>query len=254
MSAQQPTRDGGIMIISNAHRYVFVELPRTGSTAVRRELRKLYGGEPILHKHATYEEFRAWATPDQLSYFSFSGIRNPLDDAVSHYFKLKTDHGQRIARVRTKQKRERLQHRLFDQLMFRFVQRTDADFATFFMRFYVLPRDTWASLSHRKLDYVMRFEHLEEDFAEVLRRIGLERLRPLPPVNLTSSRDRNYIRYYTPETIPRARRVFGPYMERWGYKFPAEWRVQPPTALHRAEYRVFSFLARIYWRFLRPHV
>lgn len=242
------------MIISDKHRYVFVELPRTGSTAVRRELRNVYDGEPILRKHSTYEDFRAWANPDQRSYFAFSGIRNPLDDAVSHYFKLKTDHGQRIARVHTKQKREPWQHRIFDDLMFRFVKRTDADFATFFMRFYVLPRDTWASLSHHKLDYIIRFEHLEEDFGEVLRLIGLAQERPLPLVNRTSSRDPEYARYYTPETISRARRVFGPYMERWGYEFPADWNVKPPSALHHAEYRAFSYLARIYWRYVRPRL
>ena len=40
------------MIISHRHRYVFVKLPRTGSSAVRRELRELYDGVPILHKRS----------------------------------------------------------------------------------------------------------------------------------------------------------------------------------------------------------
>jgi hypothetical protein len=38
------------MLISQSDRYVFVELPRTGSTAVRREVRELYDAAPILHK------------------------------------------------------------------------------------------------------------------------------------------------------------------------------------------------------------
>src|SRR2546426_260618 len=45
-------RRGTPLIVSHKHRYVFVELPRTGSTAVRHELRELYDGTPILHKHS----------------------------------------------------------------------------------------------------------------------------------------------------------------------------------------------------------
>ena len=59
------------MIISHRHRYVFVELPRTGSSAVRRELRELYDGVPILHKHSTYDEFRRQASEDERGYFVF---------------------------------------------------------------------------------------------------------------------------------------------------------------------------------------
>jgi hypothetical protein len=85
------------LIISHQHRYLFVELPRTGSTAIRHELRELYDGTPILHKHSTYDEFRRQASVAELQYFVFSTVRNPLDDAVSRYFKLKTDHNLRFS-------------------------------------------------------------------------------------------------------------------------------------------------------------
>ncbi|MBA3404443.1 MAG: hypothetical protein H0U13_07160, partial [Gemmatimonadaceae bacterium] len=68
------------MIISDRHRYLFVELPRTGSTAIHRELCAMYDGEPILQKHATYGDFLKIATDDQRRYFVFSTVRNPLDD------------------------------------------------------------------------------------------------------------------------------------------------------------------------------
>ena len=50
------------MVISHRHRYLFVELPRTGSTAIHRELIELYDGTAILQKHATYEDFLRGAT------------------------------------------------------------------------------------------------------------------------------------------------------------------------------------------------
>src|SRR5262245_27774439 len=80
------------MVISHKHRYLFVEIPNTGSTAISAELRRHYDGEPVLHKHATYGEFLRLASRDQRTYFVFGTVRNPLDLAVTEYFKLKTNH------------------------------------------------------------------------------------------------------------------------------------------------------------------
>jgi hypothetical protein len=53
---------------------------------------------------------------------------------------------------------------MLDTRMFRYLSTTDADFSTFFLHFYKLPFDTWASLDHRRFDCVMRFERLADDF------------------------------------------------------------------------------------------
>jgi len=45
------------MVITRRHKYVFIETPITGSWAIRNELIEFYGGEPILHKHASYRQF-----------------------------------------------------------------------------------------------------------------------------------------------------------------------------------------------------
>ena len=135
--------------------------------------------------------------------------------------------------------------------MTRFVRRTDADFATFFLRYYVLPYDTWASLSHHRFDFVMRFETLAEDFERVLRLLGLELKRPLPVANPTASREVDYPSYYLPQIRGRARRVLGPYMARWGYRFPTTWGLRGPTRLDWLGYQIYSFFARTYWRYLR---
>lgn len=240
------------MIISHRYRYVFVELPRTGSTAIRQELREHYDGEPILKKHATYDEFLRSATDDEKRYFVFSTVRNPLDDIVSHYFKLRTDHKGRYTDPARAPRNRRLLNRIIDTVQSRYVTGRDTDFASFLRRFYVFPYDTWASLSHERFDYVMRFERLADDFAIVLERLGIEPVRPLPVVNATATRRRSFVDYYTPDLIPRARRVFGPYMERWGYAFPESWPVKRPTTMDRAQYRLYGFFARFYWRYVRP--
>ena len=242
------------MIISHQHRYLFVELPRTGSTAVRRELRELYDGEPILHKHATYEEFRAIATEDERSYFVFSAIRNPLDDAVSRYFKFSTDHKGRYTDAARRPRHKPILNRILDTSAFRFVRGGRTDFPSFLRRYYPLPFATWASLSHRDFDLVMRFERLAEDFAEALRRIGIEPVRSLPAANTTSSRGRDFTAYYDQRSRRHARRVFGPYMRRWGYRFPDEWDLEPPGRWHELQYRAVNAIGGVYWRHIRPRL
>lgn len=60
------------MVISHQNRFVFVEHPLTASWAIRHELCTMYGGEPILRKHAFYAELRRIAErpwldwPDQI--------------------------------------------------------------------------------------------------------------------------------------------------------------------------------------------
>jgi len=238
------------VIISDQHRYVFVELPRTGSTAVAAELTENYGGRSILGKHSTYRDFLRIATPDQSQYFTFSGIRNPLDVAVSRYVQLKTNKGQRFtdpAKLADRNTRvEKMENRIY-----KWVQENDATFEQFLSRWYLLPYDTWASLDHKRMDMVLRFENLSDDFAEGLRRIGLDPVRPLPVVNPTPARSREFEGYYTPRAMDRAVWVFGPYMEQFGYRFPDAWGTMKVPAWSRVVRRAVGLFRGLYWKYGR---
>lgn len=261
------------MIISNEHRYVFVELPRTGSTATRDELISQYGGRKILNKHSTYWDFLRVADEDEKRYFVFSGIRNPLDDAVSHYFKLKTDHHGRFTDpVRRKYRlgnrgaeiyrrtgkspqgttpRRRTLAEYGENRKYDYIRRHRADFARFIRRYRWLPYDNWSRLSHERLDHVIRFEHIQDDFARALELIGLEQKRPLPVVNKTQAKDDDYLQYYTPDIIPRVRFVFGPYMRKWGYELPPEWGADAAQRWHDWVYEALAVPRTFYWTRLR---
>ena len=132
------------MIISHKYHYVFVQLPRTGSTAIAHELRENYAGESVLKKHSTYQDFLVNASPAEKNYFVFSGIRNPLNDAVSHYFKCKNDHKGNFTDPKRVARRTGLVSRL-DFEIYDYLAKTDADFPTFFLRFYRTPYNNWAS-------------------------------------------------------------------------------------------------------------
>lgn len=225
------------MIISDTHRYLFVELPHTGTTAISQELRECYDGRKILHKHARYGEFLRTANAAQRDYFVFSCIRNPLDEAVSIYARLRSNH-------RNAYTLPRKWVRPSDIALFQWIRDTDADFPAFFNRVYRLPYDNWSTEAHRQFDYIIRFERLEEGFEEVLRRLGLEQVRPLPRVNSTAAKERSFADYYTPAIIPKAVATFGPFMRRWGYEFPQEWGPTRVPALAQAEFSVLSAVRR----------
>ena len=238
------------MMISHEHRYVYVEVPRTGSSAVRAELRATYGAEPILRKHATYRDFLRQATEDEKTYFAFSGIRNPLDVAVTRYVHIRDNVKDHFTDPWSVRVRNSLASRI-ERRIYTWTKRTNATFEQFLERWYLLPYDTWTSLDHAEIDMVLRFEHLQEDFAEAIRRIGLEPARPLPAVNVTPGRERGFVDYYTPAARKRAVWVFGPYMEQWGYSFPASWGPVRVPAWSWALMRVARFYRSIYWKYFR---
>jgi hypothetical protein len=46
------------MVISHKHKYLFVELPKTATSAISHELIETYAGEKILRKRSAYRDFR----------------------------------------------------------------------------------------------------------------------------------------------------------------------------------------------------
>lgn len=236
------------MVISNEYRYVFVELPRTGSTAISKELQTHYDGRRILKKHSTYRDFLRQASPQEAGYFAFAGIRNPMDKLVSLYFKYKYDH-RNYADPRTLRGSSIFVRKLMLS-QFRFVHDRGASFPEFFRRYYRLPYDDWSSLDHRRMNFVIRFEHLADDFAQLLQRLGVTQKRTLPLANKTNDREADFWSYYPPGIRGRAKWVFGPYFRRWSYDFPIEWDEPEPRGSDFA-FHIANVARHAYWRYLR---
>jgi hypothetical protein len=238
------------MIISHKHRYLFIEIPHTGSTAIKHELCDCYDGISILKKHSFYSDFLKIATSEEKKYFVFAGIRNPLDEVVSKYFKLKTNH-----RDKYTDPNKLLKHRGIQKWraikMFAEIQDNKIDFERFFMKYYFVPYTNFASLVKGHYQYLIRFENLQEDFARALHFVGLEPQRPLPVKNSTKSRERDFWSYYTPTMIPRAKKVFGPFMQQWGYEFPSEWGGYSLSWWEKSEYELFSLMRRVKWKYFK---
>jgi hypothetical protein len=238
------------MIISHVHRYVFVEMPRTGSRAVANELQEFYDGHEILFKHATYSDFLRQATEEERTYFSFSSVRNPLDVAVTRYAHLRANQDNRFTDARQISRLSSLASKI-ERRIYHWMMKHDADFEAFLLRWYVLPYDTWTSLDHRRLDKVMRTETLADDFAQALSQIGIDPVRRLPVVNATPGRDSDFASFYTPRAIARAAWVFGPYMRHWGYEFPESWGTVRVPWWSGPLMRLVRIPRMIYWKYFR---
>lgn len=74
-------------------------------------------------------------------------------------------------------------------------------------------------------DYVIRFEALQDGFAEVVKRIGAPEPVEIVEFNITKAREeapkkkKSYKDYYTPEAQAIVAKMFGPVIERFGYQF-----------------------------------
>lgn len=234
------------MIISHKYRYLFVELQRTASWAIRDELKENYSGEEILKKNSTYHAFCKKATDAEKNYFVFSGIRNPLDRTISFYEKLKHDPKNYISRIAYK-KSKTLADRYFLK-QYEFVKKNKASFSRYLKKFYYLPYDDRSCMNHDSFDFVYRFENLQDDFAEILHRIGIDPVRPLPIVNKTKGKSSNLRSYLDEDAVKHAVRVFGPFMEKWGYMEPFDERTFNITGFDRFRYRCFCMIRRFYYK------
>ena len=184
------------MIISDEHRYLFIQNPRTASSQTGRELVRNYGGRRVLKKHSKYAEFREAASERQLAYFVFIGVRNPLDSLLTLYHR---------GRGRGKVDSRMTYCEWLESLRARRIERA-------------LPRD----LEH--VDFTIRYERLDDDFARALRHLGLEPVRTLPRSQPTKGKPYSMDAYDTPEVRAVAMTRLGEVMERQGYRFPESWQ------------------------------
>jgi hypothetical protein len=174
------------MIISRKHKYIFIGIPFSGSTAISKELCLLYDGEPVLTKHANIQMLFGRGI-DLSSYTVAAVLRNPVDFIKTYYYKLKhppegyyEDPAYNIENGGHIRKQDRKRHAA--------VHAHNLTFSQFIDKYYLLPYDTFFSMNKPYLDYVIRFSELNSSFAGFLHQCGIEPLRELPVVNRSDAK------------------------------------------------------------------
>lgn len=207
------------MIISSAHRFIFVAVPKTGTHAVRQALRGHLGPDDIEqvrlfekkafpipelarlgHGHLTLSEVQPHLPAEDFAgFFKFGFVRNPFDRFISFCAFMTRQHGY------FDQDPQRVMHH------FLFVE-PPTDRIHFAPQHGFFTGPDGALLS----DYVGRVEAMQASYDEACRRIGIPS-RPLDKVN--ASRRGDYRQYYTPELRDSVAKLYARDLELFGYDF-----------------------------------
>ena len=182
------------MIISHKHKYVFVELPQTASSAIAKELKANYDGHEILFKHALYStDFLKQAKPEEKAYKVISGMRNPMDICVSNYFKFKTDHENRYSNPRLMQHGFLRKYimRWWNVRQYKSIVEKGETFEQFFTRAYSVPYASWSIIEHKRIFRpIKRSEFYAEDIHRWVQTPAVQVTRHFVPECFAHSRNR----------------------------------------------------------------
>ena len=208
------------MIINHKYKFCFFQIPRTGSTAIAKVLVEYYGSEQRDHKHSNYEHFLLSANSDEINYFKFAGIRNPLDSILSQYLKMKNDKDGKFARG-TFGSGKPISKGALNK--YQFIKNNEATFEDFFVEY--INKDFFKphqEVTLSNMDFIIRFEELQEDFNQLVNILDIPRIE-IPVINATKNRGTEFIKYYKAKMIPLAINVLAPVMKKYNFKFPEEW-------------------------------
>lgn len=214
------------VIVSHEHRFVFVQVPQTGCTAIGAWMVEHLNGEKVLRKHTTLSEARRVLGSSIEGYPVIASVRDSIDQFVSSYYKVLTRPGSGAAPrswygLRSPKSRRdewaRSESPTIDAYIDRFVRRPHAP--------------VWA-LSLRRADLVLRYEQIDQVPGLVARLLAIDDLPPVPHVNETD-RDRRGLQELASTTqYQKALRYHRPYRFEFGYTDSA------PSSPDRARYEL----------------
>ena len=206
------------MIISQAHRFIFAAVPKTGTHSVRRALRHHLDAAdweqvglfvrrqlPIAelarlqHGHISLEQAQQYLPAEQFrSFFKFAFVRNPFDRFVS-YCAFMTRNRDIFERDPKSVMRHFLAAPPGDHILFK-------------------PQHMFVTDGSGQLlaDYIGRVETMQESYNQLCERIGIPS-ESLEQVN--ASRHQQYRTYYDEELVASVAKTYAADLLLFGYEF-----------------------------------
>ena len=238
------------MIISHKYKFLFIGLPFSASSAISKELHLEYGGEPYLRKHSLYHEFENMASKEELQYFVFAVLRNPMEIAITVYEKMKanakgnftnpelfSENGGHIS------KKQRVK--------FNYIKDNNSSFQQYFKKFYQKPYDNLSSLTIDNCDFVIRYETIADDYLLALKSAGVINSKPLPVANKTVGKKNDILNYYTNDIKEISIAVFGPFLKKYNYLFPESWGEVKIPLKSKLEFLILGVLRKINQKYFK---
>jgi tetratricopeptide (TPR) repeat protein len=202
----------GLRNVSHYYRAIFVHVPKNGGTSIKEVLGMPGGGHPTWQYYALRFP-QLWE-----QYTKFAVVRNPWDRTVSAY------HHAKMLRSHWHDERKglhpdyKLLHdKSFEECLWILLnERGRLRHESWFDQSYYVV-DAQSPDKRVMVDYLLRLESLDADFAELCRKLGVPCER-LPTVN-PSQRAKDYRAYYNDATRKLVEQIYRADIEKFGYTF-----------------------------------
>lgn len=189
----------------------FIHIPKAGGSSMRSLFVSLPNARVITHntRDPNYVFYKDACKKD--TSFSFCFVRNPWDRLVSSFFYLKKGGGRGIG----SSDHEDFKKYFGEFKNFKDMIRNWDD--SFFNQIHFRPQYQWVGDDNKVMvDFVGRFENLQEDFNVICNKIGIPQRR-LPHTN--KSTHKRYADYYDEETRGIVAKKYAKDIEYFKYKF-----------------------------------
>jgi hypothetical protein len=191
-------------MISHKHKFIFIEVPKTGTTTVCHVLKTHFRGlQPLVYpnKHFPLGQYKKMFPKETQTYFKFSFVRNPWSRVVSLF------HRNEGVQMRDKM--------TFIEFVNWIELATDTS-----VKCNKFPKknmlDFFKINNKVNMDFIGKFENLQEDFNTICDKIGIPRQK-LPHRN--KSKHQHYTEYYDDETKQIVAEKYAKDIEYFGYEF-----------------------------------
>ena len=202
-------------MISHTHKFIFIHIPKTAGTTIDI----FFNGS--MQRHSCLKDYEYFLPKKQFDqYFKFTTVRNPFDLLVSSYAMV-------IERIQQKNSGalKTFGHNVFSfeeylkDKIHNYTVGTEPFISTnFSYSMFNQNQINWIKDSQGRIniDYVMKFENLQQDFNIVCDKIGIPH-QQLPHTNKTNHK--HYTEYYDEETREIVAQKYARDIEYFGYKF-----------------------------------
>ena len=204
-------------MISKKFKFIFSHIPKCAGESVLSTLHKIdhtISVDPINKKsHTTFSRYMMLHPAEFNSYYKFCFVRNPFDRCVSLYHYRKKHHNRAKVNPHWPTAQELVKNN-FKQMVMKHVENKHQK--TQYLEAGFLDGH-WLDVEMLKLvDYVGRFESLQQDFDTICDQIGIAR-HELPHMNRTDHK--HYTEYYDDETKQIVAERYARDIEFFGYEF-----------------------------------
>jgi hypothetical protein len=134
---------------------------------------------------------------------------------------------------------------------FNFIHTNNATFQQYFLKYYKKPVTSFSALTIKHCDYIIRYEKLQKDYLEVLKKLGIKDLKKIPVENKTKDKKKDMLLYYTKDIQKRAVYVFGPFFKKYNYNFPESWEAPRISLKGIIYFKIISFLKELNEKFFK---